>query len=180
MVLESLEHANNRGADIHAEVIGYAATSDAYHMVATDAEGIGAYLAMKNAVIDAKISIEDIDYINAHATSTPVGDQSETLAIKKLLGNRAYQVPVSAIKSMVGHMLGAAGGIEAIALVKTLQHHIIPPTINLENPSPECDLDYVPHEAREQRVEIGMSNSIGFGGHNAVLILKKYLNGNRK
>ncbi|MCH5585584.1 beta-ketoacyl-ACP synthase II [Shimazuella sp. AN120528] len=174
LVLESLEHALKRGATIHAEVIGYGSTSDAYHMVATDVEGLGAYQAMKEAVDDANISIEEIDYINAHATSTPVGDLSETIAIKKLLGKRAYEVPVSAIKSMVGHMLGAAGGVEAIALVKTLQENIIPPTINLENSDPGCDLDYVPNEAREQLVEIGISNSIGFGGHNAVLVLKKF------
>jgi 3-oxoacyl-[acyl-carrier-protein] synthase II len=175
LILESLEHAKSRGADIYAEVIGYAATSDAYHMVATEAEGLGAFRAMKETIKDARVTIEDIDYISAHATSTLVGDQSETHAIKKLLGQRAYQVPVSAVKSMTGHMLGAAGAAEAIALVKTLQENIIPPTINLDHADPVCDLDYVPHQARECPVEIGISNSIGFGGHNAVLALKKFI-----
>jgi 3-oxoacyl-[acyl-carrier-protein] synthase II len=175
LVLESLEHAKKRGAVIYAEVIGYAATSDAYHMVATEAEGSGAYQAMKETVKDARISTENIDYVSAHATSTLVGDQSETFAIKKLLGKHAYQVPVSAVKSMTGHMLGAAGAVEAIALVKSLQENIIPPTINLDNADPVCDLDYVPNQAREYHMNIGLSNSIGFGGHNAVLALKKFI-----
>ncbi|WP_248930328.1 beta-ketoacyl-ACP synthase II [Paenibacillus hamazuiensis] len=174
VVLESLEHAKRRGARIHAEIIGYGASSDAYHMVATDPEGMGAYRAMREAVRDAGIRPEDIDTINAHATSTQQGDRSETLAIKKLLGQRAYEVPVSANKSMLGHMLGAAGGVEAVALIKTLQEGVIPPTINLEHPDPECNLDYVPNEARSAKLEIGLSNSFGFGGHNAVLIFKRW------
>ncbi|MFM1651613.1 beta-ketoacyl-ACP synthase II [Brevibacillus sp. B_LB10_24] len=174
LVLESLEHALQRGARIYAEVIGYGASSDAYHMVATDPEGLGAYRAMKAALDDAGISPEDVDYINAHATSTPIGDRSETMAIKKLFGDYAYRLPVSANKSMFGHMLGAAGGVEAVALTKTLQDGVIPPTINLEHPDPECDLDYVPNRAREAELQIGLSNSFGFGGHNAVIVLKKY------
>ncbi|WP_028777265.1 beta-ketoacyl-ACP synthase II [Shimazuella kribbensis] len=175
LVLESLEHARKRTVStIYAEIIGYGASSDAYHMVATDREGLGAYRAMKEAVKDAAISISDIDHINAHATSTPVGDHSETLAIKKLLGKQAYDVPISAIKSMIGHMLGAAGGVEAVALIKTLQENVVPPTINLNNPDPNCDLDYVANKAKRAKVQIGLSNSIGFGGHNAVLILKRF------
>ncbi|MCI1696823.1 beta-ketoacyl-ACP synthase II [Aneurinibacillus aneurinilyticus] len=174
LVLESLEHAQQRGARIHAEIIGYGSTSDAYHMVATDPEGMGAYRAMKEAIEDAGIALQDIDYINAHATSTGAGDRSETLAIKQLFGSHAYQVPISANKSMLGHMLGAAGGVEAVALVRTLQENMIPPTINLETPDPECDLDYVPNLAREARLQIGLSSSFGFGGHNAVLVLKKF------
>jgi 3-oxoacyl-[acyl-carrier-protein] synthase II len=174
LVLESLEHALQRGARIHAEIIGYGASSDAYHIVATDPEGAGAYRAMKEAIHDAGLALADINYINAHATSTAIGDQSETIAIKRLFGSRAYDIPISANKSMLGHMLGAAGGVEAVALIKTIQTNRIPPTINLENPDPVCDLDYVPNEAREAELQIGLSNSFGFGGHNAVIIMKKY------
>ncbi|MNZ64419.1 3-oxoacyl-[acyl-carrier-protein] synthase 2 [compost metagenome] len=174
VVLESLTHALKRGAHIHAEVIGYGASSDAYHMVATHPEGRGAFQAMRQAVREAGIQPEQIDVISAHATSTEVGDLSETAAIKRLFGEQAYRIPVTANKSMTGHMLGAAGGAEAIALVKSLQEGIIPPTINLDTPDPACDLDYVPHTAREARLDIGMSNSFGFGGHNAVIIMKKY------
>lgn len=175
LVLESLEHALQRGARIHAEIIGYGASSDAYHIVATDPEGAGAYRAMKEAIHDAGLALADIDYINAHATSTAIGDQSETIAIKRLFGSRAYDIPISANKSMLGHMLGAAGGVEAVALIRTIQTNRIPPTINLENPDPVCDLDYVPNEAREAELQIGLSNSFGFGGHNAVIIMKKYV-----
>ncbi|OMF37102.1 beta-ketoacyl-[acyl-carrier-protein] synthase II [Paenibacillus sp. FSL H8-0548] len=174
LILESLSHALSRGARIHAEVIGYGASSDAYHMVATHPEGIGAYQAMKHALREANLQPEQIDLISAHATSTEIGDRSETAAIKKLFGEFAYRIPVTANKSMTGHMLGAAGGVEAIALVKSIQEGIIPPTINQEEPDPICDLDYVPNKAREASVDIGMSNSFGFGGHNAVIILKKY------
>ncbi|MGQ7887934.1 beta-ketoacyl-ACP synthase II [Paenibacillus sp. WC2504] len=173
LVLESLEHAERRGARIHAEIIGYASTSDAYHIVATDPEGAGAYRAMRDALADAGLAPEELDTINAHATSTPAGDLSETRAIKRLLGSRAYDVPISANKSMIGHMLGAAGGVEAVALIKTLQDGVIPPTINLENPDPECDLDYVPLVARKAELNYGLSSSFGFGGHNAVLVFKK-------
>ncbi|WP_256757646.1 beta-ketoacyl-ACP synthase II [Cohnella sp. WQ 127256] len=174
LVLESLEHAERRGARIHAEIVGYGSTSDAYHIVATDPEGSGAYRAMREALVDAGIDASEISTINAHATSTVAGDLSETLAIKRLLGRGAYDVPISANKSMIGHMLGAAGGVEAVALIKTLQDSLIPPTINLDNPDPQCDLDYVPHVARRAELQYGLSSSFGFGGHNAVLILKKY------
>ncbi|MEH7547572.1 MULTISPECIES: beta-ketoacyl-ACP synthase II [Bacillaceae] len=174
LVLESLEHAVKRNAPILCEVIGYGASSDAYHMVATHPEGLGAYIAMRNALRKANISTEVVDVISAHATSTPLGDLSETLAIKKLFGQRAYQIPVTANKSMLGHMLGAAGGVEAIALVKSLMEDIIPPTINLSHPDPECDLDYVSEEARKKELNIGISNSFGFGGHNSAIVLKKF------
>lgn len=174
LVLESLEHALSRNAPILCEVIGYGASSDAYHIVATHPEGKGAYTAMKNALRKADISAAEVDVISAHATSTKVGDLSETLAIKKLFGSDAYKIPVTANKSMLGHMLGAAGGVEAIALVKSLQHNIIPPTINQVNPDPECDLDYVPGNARKIPLSIGLSNSFGFGGHNSTIVLKKY------
>ncbi|WMT38845.1 beta-ketoacyl-ACP synthase II [Paenibacillus sp. D2_2] len=173
VVLESLSHAERRNAKIYAEVIGYGATSDAYHMVATHPEGIGAYRAMELALQDAGIEPRQIDVISAHATSTEIGDISETKAIKKLFGAAAYDVPVTANKSMTGHLLGASSAVEAVALVKSLQTGIIPPTINLHDPDPICDLDYVPHEARSKDLQIGMSNSFGFGGHNAVIILRK-------
>lgn len=175
LVVESLSHALARGANILAEVTGYGATSDAYHMVATHPEGRGAFLAMRAALRDAELGPDDIDVINAHATSTEAGDLSETRAIKELFGDAAYRIPVTANKSMTGHMLGAAGGAEAISLVQTLQHGVIPPTINQEEQDDECDLDYVPNVAREANLQIGMSNSFGFGGHNAVIILRKYV-----
>jgi 3-oxoacyl-[acyl-carrier-protein] synthase II len=174
LILESLSHALHRNARIHAEVIGYGASSDAYHVVATHPEGIGAYQAMKQALLEASIQPEEVDMISAHATSTEIGDKSETVAIKKLFGEHAYRIPITANKSMIGHMLGAAGGVEAIALVKSMQEGIIPPTINQEQQDPVCDLDYVPNEARQADLKIGISNSFGFGGHNAVIVLKKY------
>lgn len=174
LILESLSHALRRGATIYAEVIGYGASSDAHHIVATHPEGKGAYLAMKAALRSACISPEEIDVISAHATSTKVGDISETMAIKKLFGEQAYQIPVTANKSMIGHMLGAAGGVEAIALAMSLKEGIIPPTINLEKPDPLCDLDYVPSVARHVKINTGLSNSFGFGGHNAAIVLQKY------
>lgn len=177
LILESLTHARQRNAQIYAEVIGYGNSSDAYHIVATHPEGRGAFLAMQQALYDAGITPEQVDVISAHATSTEIGDRSETEAIKRLFGTEAaYRTPITANKSMIGHMLGAAGGVEAIALVKTLQEGIIPPTINLEQPDEACDLDYVPNEARHQdNLQIGMSNSFGFGGHNAVIVLKTFL-----
>lgn len=174
VVLESLSHALARKATIYAEVIGYGASSDAYHMVATHPEGRGAHQAMKSALRNAGITLEQVDVISAHATSTGVGDRSETYAIKQLFGEQAYQIPVTANKSMLGHMLGAAGGAEAIALVQMLRNGIIPPTINLHQADEECDLDYVPEGARKADLQIGLSNSFGFGGHNAVVVLKKY------
>lgn len=174
VILESLSHAKRRNAKIHGEVIGYGASSDAYHMVATHPEGIGAYQAMKLALNEANLQPEDVDVISAHATSTVVGDRSETLAIKKLFGDQAYQIPVTANKSMTGHALGAAGGLEAIALIKSIQEGIIPPTINQEVKDSICDLDYVPNIARKTDLTIGMSNSFGFGGHNAVIVIRKF------
>ncbi|WHY21746.1 beta-ketoacyl-ACP synthase II [Paenibacillus sp. G2S3] len=174
VILESLSHAQRRNAKIHGEVIGYGASSDAYHMVATHPEGIGAYQAMKLALNEANLQPKEVDVISAHATSTIVGDRSETLAIKKLFGDQAYQIPVTANKSMTGHALGAAGGLEAIALIKSIQEGIIPPTINQEFVDSICDLDYVPNIARKTDLTIGMSNSFGFGGHNAVIVIRKF------
>lgn len=174
VVLESLSHALQRGAPIYAEVIGYGASSDAYHMVATHPEGTGAYLAMKAALREAKLEPRDVDVISAHATSTEVGDRSETAAIKRLFGENACRIPVTANKSMTGHMLGAAGGAEAIALAKSLIEGIVPPTINQEEKDEYCDLDYVPNEARRADLTVGISNSFGFGGHNAVIVLRRY------
>ncbi|PES65393.1 beta-ketoacyl-[acyl-carrier-protein] synthase II [Bacillus cereus] len=174
LILESLSHALRREAKIYAEVIGYGASSDAYHIVATHPEGKGAYLAMRSALKNANISPEEVDVISAHATSTKVGDISETMAIKQLFGKQAYQIPVTANKSMLGHMLGAAGGVEAIALAMSLKEGTVPPTINLENLDPLCDLDYVPSVARQVKINIGLSNSFGFGGHNAAIVLKRY------
>ncbi|MCE0452928.1 beta-ketoacyl-ACP synthase II [Brevibacillus sp. AF8] len=173
VILESESHAKKRNARMYAEVIGYGASSDAYHMVATHPEGIGPYRAMKWALQEAGVQPTDVDVISAHATSTEIGDRSETLAIKKLFGDHAYRVPITANKSMTGHMFGAAGGAEAVALIKSLQEGIIPPTINQVERDPECDLDYVPNTARKATLDIGMSNSFGFGGHNAVIVLKK-------
>ncbi|MGG4456214.1 beta-ketoacyl-ACP synthase II [Brevibacillus porteri] len=172
VILESESHAKKRNARMYAEVIGYGASSDAYHMVATHPEGIGPYRAMKWALKEAGVQTTDVDVISAHATSTEIGDRSETLAIKKLFGEHAHRVPITANKSMTGHMFGAAGGAEAIALIKSLQEGIIPPTINQEEQDPDCDLDYVPNTARRATLTIGMSNSFGFGGHNAVIVLK--------
>ncbi|WP_049627982.1 beta-ketoacyl-ACP synthase II [Bacillus sp. JFL15] len=174
LVLESLDSAISRNAPILCEVLGYGASSDAYHMVASHPEGTGAYLAMKNALKKANVSAEDIDVVSAHATSTKAGDLSETLAIKKLFGELAYDIPVTANKSLLGHMLGAAGGVEAIALTESLRHGIIPPTINLQNPDSACDLDYVSDGPRHQSLTIGLSNSFGFGGHNSAIVLKTY------
>lgn len=174
LVLESLAHAVRRNARIYAEVIGYGASSDAYHIVATHPEGSGAYHAMKMALSEAEIDPTEVDVISAHATSTEKGDLSETMAIKRLFGEAAYRIPVTANKSMIGHMFGAAGGVEAIGLVKSLQEGKIPPTINYEKQDPDCDLDYVPNIARNTDLHIGISNSFGFGGHNAVIVIKNY------
>ncbi len=174
LILESLSHALRRSATIYAEVTGYGASSDAYHMVATHPEGTGAYLAMKLALGEAGIQPEEVDLISAHATSTLIGDRSETAAIKKLFGEAAYRIPVTANKSMTGHALGAAGGLEAVALIKSIEQGLIPPTINQEMPDEVCDLDYVPNTARKAELDIGISNSFGFGGHNAVIVLRKY------
>ncbi|MCY9658087.1 beta-ketoacyl-ACP synthase II [Paenibacillus chondroitinus] len=172
LILESLEHAEKRGARIYAEVIGYGMSGDAYHM--TDPDPDGAARCMVKAIKDAGISPDEISYINAHGTSTPVGDKSETTAIKKALGDHAYKVAVSSTKSMTGHLLGAAGGVEAVICGLTIANSLIAPTINLVNQDPECDLDYVPNQARQAKVDIAMSNSFGFGGHNATIIMKRF------
>ena len=174
LVLEELEHARARGATIHAEVVGYGATDDASHITLPAPGGRGAVESMRVAIADAGVTIEQIDYINAHGTSTPPNDRSETAAIKTLFGERAYRVPVSSTKSMTGHLMGAGGGIEAIATIQAIKTGILPPTINQEHPDPDCDLDYVPNEARRAEVAIGMSNSFGFGGHNATLVFRRY------
>jgi len=174
LVLEALEHAKARGATIHAEVVGYGATDDASHITLPAPGGRGAVESMRVAIADAGLTTDQIDYINAHGTSTPPNDRSETAAIKTLFGERAYRVPVSSTKSMTGHLMGAGGGIEAVATIQSIKTGILPPTINLENPDPDCDLDYVPNEARQAEVEVGMSNSFGFGGHNATLVFRRY------
>lgn len=173
LVFEEYEHARRRGAPIYAEVIGFGATSDASDMVQPDPEGKGAARAMRAALCDARINPDDVDYINAHATSTPLGDIAETAAIKSVFGAAARRLAISSTKSATGHLLGASGGIEAIACLKAMQHNTLPPTINLETPDPQCDLDYVPNTARDARVRVAMSNSFGFGGHNACVIFRK-------
>ncbi len=173
LVIESLEHAEKRGATIRAEICGFGLTGDAYHMTAPPEDGEGGARAMKEALFDAGMAPEDIDYINAHGTSTPLNDSCETKAIKSVFGSHAYKIPVSSTKSMTGHLLGGAGGVEAVFTVKALEDGIIPPTINYDNPDPECDLDYVPNEARKMKIEAAMSNSFGFGGTNGVLIFRK-------
>jgi 3-oxoacyl-[acyl-carrier-protein] synthase II len=171
LVLEEYEHAKRRGAHIHAEFLGFGSTDDAFHITAPKEDGDGLVRAMRVAVRDAGVEVGDIAYINAHGTSTPLNDKIETHAIKVALGEHARRVPVSSTKSMVGHMLGGAGAVEAMACVLTLERGIVHPTINLENPDPDCDLDYVPGEAREVPVRVCMSNSLGFGGHNTSLVL---------
>ncbi|MBI5207556.1 MAG: beta-ketoacyl-ACP synthase II [Candidatus Firestonebacteria bacterium] len=173
VVLESLEHAIKRNANIYAEVAGYGMSGDAYHITCPMPDGEGATRAMKAALSDAHINGEQVEYINAHGTSTKINDAAETAAIKRLFGDYAYKIPISSTKSMMGHLLGAAGSVEAAICALTIKNGIIPPTINYENKDPECDLDYVPNIAREKKVSIVLTNSLGFGGHNATLILKK-------
>jgi 3-oxoacyl-[acyl-carrier-protein] synthase II len=173
VVLEALEHAQGRGARIYAELVGYGMTADAYHITQPDPEADGPARAMQNALADAGMAPSELDYINAHGTSTPYNDKTETLAIKKAFGAHAKRLAVSSTKSMTGHLLGAAGGIELIACVLAIDRSAIPPTINYEVPDPECDLDYVPNKPREARVDSAMSNAFGFGGHNATLIVRR-------
>jgi 3-oxoacyl-[acyl-carrier-protein] synthase II len=173
LILEELEHAERRGAKIYAELVGYGMSADAYHMTAPEPEGLGAIASMRLALEDAGLGPGDIDYINAHGTSTPVGDVAETKAIKKVFGDHAYRLTVSSVKSMTGHLLGAAGGVESLATVLTLYHGLIPPTINYDEPDPECDLDYVPNKARQVDVRAALTNSFGFGGTNATLVFTK-------
>ncbi|MDH7481332.1 MAG: beta-ketoacyl-ACP synthase II [Armatimonadota bacterium] len=174
LILESLEHALARGAKIYCEITGFGMSGDAFHITAPAPEGEGAARSMAAALKDAGIKPEDVDYINAHGTSTPDNDKTETMAIKRVFGDYAYKVAISSTKSMIGHLLGAAGAVEAIACICAIRDGIVPPTINYETPDPECDLDYVPNEPRKMPVKIAMSNSFGFGGHNATLILAKY------
>jgi 3-oxoacyl-[acyl-carrier-protein] synthase II len=174
VILEELEHALARGAKIYAEIVGYGATGDAYHITAPAPEGEGGARAMKMALDDGDLKPEDIDYINAHGTSTEYNDKFETFAIKTVFGEHAYKLAVSSTKSMTGHLLGAAGGVEAIFTVLALKENVLPPTINLETPDPECDLDYVPNEARHKEINAAISNSLGFGGHNATIAFRKY------
>ncbi|HIK27113.1 MAG: beta-ketoacyl-ACP synthase II [Oscillatoriaceae bacterium SKW80] len=175
LLLEELECAKARGARIYAEIVGYGMTCDAYHMTSPIPGGIGAARAIQLALKDAGISPDKVDYINAHGTSTPANDSTETAAIKIALGENAYKVAISSTKSMTGHLLGGSGGIEAVATVLAVANDQIPPTINLENPDPDCDLDYVPNYSRAQKVEVALSNSFGFGGHNVTLVFKKYV-----
>ena len=174
VVLESLEHARRRDARIYAEIIGYGMTSDAHHMTAPDPEGDGAARAMARALKDARLTPADVGYVNAHGTSTPYNDRFETVAIKRVFGDHARKLAVSSTKSMTGHLLGAAGGVEAIATALALHHGLLPPTINYETPDPDCDLDYVPNQARKQDVDVALSNAFGFGGTNATLVFRKY------
>lgn len=174
VVLEELEHALARGAHIYAEIVGYGATGDAYHITAPAPAGEGGARAMKMALHDAGLKPEEIDYINAHGTSTDYNDKFETLAVKEVFGDYAYKLPISSTKSMTGHLLGAAGGIDAIFTLLAMRDSMLPPTINYETPDPECDLDYVTNAARPKELKAAMSNSLGFGGHNATIIFKKY------
>jgi 3-oxoacyl-[acyl-carrier-protein] synthase II len=174
LVLESLAHAQKRGARIHAELVGYGASTDAFHITAPDQEGAGAVLSMERALHDAGLDPEEIDYINAHGTSTPLNDAVETQAIRRVFGNHADRLVISSTKSMIGHLLGAAGAVEAIACIMSLKTGVIHPTINYENPDPDCDLDYVPNQARETHPQTALSNSFGFGGHNGTLIFRRY------
>ena len=174
LILESLEHARARGANILAEVTGWGVSSDAFHLVQPHEEGLGAISAMKLALADAQVNLDDVNYINAHGTSTPTNDRIETLAIKGLFGEQAYKTPVSSTKSMIGHTLGASGALEAIACVQVVQEDVMPPTINQQTADPNCDLDYIPNQARESTVKTALSNSFGFGGQNACLVIEKF------
>lgn len=173
LVLESLEHARARGAEILAEVVGYGMTCDAHHITSPTPGGLGGAEAMRLALADARIEPADVDYVNAHGTSTQANDSNETAAIKSALGERAYEIPVSSTKSMTGHLLGGSGGIEAVAAVLAIGHNLVPPTINYQNPDPACDLDVVPNQAREQTLNVVLSNSFGFGGHNVCLAFRR-------
>jgi 3-oxoacyl-[acyl-carrier-protein] synthase II len=174
MVLEELEHARARGARIYAELVGFGMSGDAYHITAPPEDGAGARLAMVNALRDARLDASAVAYLNAHATSTPLGDRAETVAIKNAFGEHAKRLAVSSTKSMTGHLLGAAGVVEAILTTLAIRDQVAPPTINLDNPDPDCDLDYVPHTARQMQIDVAMSNSFGFGGTNGTLVLRRY------
>ena len=173
LILESLEHAMKRDARVYAELAGHGMSADAHHITAPDPEGRGAQKAMENALQNARVSREEVGYINAHGTATDLGDVAETKAIKAVFGERAYQIPVSSTKSQIGHLMGGAGAVEAIAALMALVEGVLPPTINYEHPDPECDLDYVPNEARPAKVDVVLSNSFGFGGHNSTIVLRR-------
>jgi 3-oxoacyl-[acyl-carrier-protein] synthase II len=173
LVLEELERARSRGARIYAELAGYGASNDAYHIATPHPESIGVIEMMRDALARAGMQPDEIDYVNAHGTSTPYNDAAETQAIKQVFGDHAYKMAISSNKSMIGHLFGAAGAVEALATALTIHHGVIPPTINLHHPDPECDLDYVPNVARTAEVRTGLSNSMGLGGHNACLILRR-------
>jgi 3-oxoacyl-[acyl-carrier-protein] synthase II len=173
VMLEDLESAQARGARVYAEVLGYGASNDAYHMAAPDPDSVGVVEMMRQALERAGVEPEQVGYINAHGTSTPLGDLAETKAIKDVFGDGAYDIPISSTKSMVGHMFGAAGAVEAIVCAFAIHEGVIPPTINYRNPDPECDLDYVPNEAREAEVGVALSNAMGLGGHNGCVLLGK-------
>jgi beta-ketoacyl-acyl-carrier-protein synthase II len=174
LVLETESHARQRGANILAELAGYGATADAFHVTAPHESGAGGAAAMSMALASAKANVDDLGYINAHGTGTPLNDQSETRAVKAAFGKKAYNVPISSTKSMTGHMMGATGALEAIFCVQAVREGILPPTIHYATPDPECDLDYIPNEAREKKIDLAISNAFGFGGHNAVLAIRKY------
>jgi 3-oxoacyl-[acyl-carrier-protein] synthase II len=174
VLLENLEHALRREAHIYGELVGYGMSGDAYHITQPDPDADGASRSIRNALHDAGMDPSEIDYVNAHGTSTPYNDRTETLAIKKVFGEHARTLAVSSTKSMTGHLLGAAGGVELVACALAIQHQTLPPTINYETPDPECDLDYVPNAARPASVRTAMSNAFGFGGHNAILIIRRY------
>jgi 3-oxoacyl-[acyl-carrier-protein] synthase II len=174
VVLENLAHARARGARIYGEILGYGLTADAYHPTAPREDGLAASEAMEMALCEAGLQSEAVDYINAHGTSTPLGDVGETRAIKRVFGDHAYKLAISSTKSMMGHLLGAAGAVEAVICLKTMQEGVIPPTINYETPDPACDLDCVPNVARQADVRVVLSNSFGFGGHNATLVMARF------
>jgi 3-oxoacyl-[acyl-carrier-protein] synthase II len=172
-VLESLEFARARGATVLAEIVGYGMSCDAHHITSPSPGGLGGAAAMRLALSDAGLNPEAVDYVNAHGTSTPANDANETAAIKSALGEHAYRIPVSSTKSMTGHLLGGSGGIEAVAAVLAMEHGLVPPTINYQNPDPACDLDVVPNQARERKLDVVLSNSFGFGGHNVCLAFRR-------
>jgi 3-oxoacyl-[acyl-carrier-protein] synthase II len=175
LILEDYEHARNRGANILAEIVGYGLSGDAFHITSPGPGGEGLARAIRMALRGAGLSPGDIDYVNAHGTSTPLNDKLETQALKAVFGDHAYKMTVSSNKSMIGHLIGAAGGVESVATVMTIRENKIPPTINLHNADPECDLDYVPNQVRDSKVDVAMTNNLGFGGHNASLIFRKFV-----
>ncbi|MCH8853756.1 MAG: beta-ketoacyl-ACP synthase II, partial [Planctomycetes bacterium] len=174
LIVEELEHAKKRGAKIYAELSGVGASGDAGHITQPDENGQGAFDAMRSALSHAKLNPQDVHYINAHGTGTPLGDIAETIAIKRLFGDHAFKLSVSSTKGAIGHLLGASGGVEMVAVVMAINHNVAPPTINLDNPDPQCDLDYVPNQAKDMKIDVALSNSFGFGGHNACVCVRRF------